>query len=181
MTKAERFTIASVLLVITIIMSVDIASDALKGASWGHLISEGLVALAAVVGLFYLLRGNLRLQHSLAHERQRALELTAEAQKWRDEASKYIEGLSGAIDSQLSEWNLSPSEKEVALLLLKGLSLKEIATIRNTTEKTARVQSASIYAKSGLTGRSELAAFFLEDLLLPRFQKESELSPPISE
>ena len=52
-------------------------------------------------------------------------------------------------------------------LLLKGLSLKEIADIRHTTEKTARAQSGSIYAKSGLSGRSELAAFFLEDLLVP--------------
>ncbi|MGE3975871.1 MAG: helix-turn-helix transcriptional regulator, partial [Bdellovibrionales bacterium] len=50
---------------------------------------------------------------------------------------------------------------------LKGLSLKEIAGVRNTTEKTARVQSTAIYSKAGLSGRSELSAFFLEDLLLP--------------
>ncbi len=172
MTRAERLTIASVLIGIALIMTFDIIQDASKGASYGHLISEGFVAIAAVAGLFFLLRGNMRLQHSLADERQHALELTAEAQKWREEASKHIEGLSSAIDSQLTEWNLSPSEKEVALLLLKGLSLKEIATIRDTTEKTARVQSAAIYAKSGLAGRSELAAFFLEDLLLPRFQEK---------
>lgn len=168
MTRTERLTLASVLIGIALIMCFDIVSDASKGASWGHLISEGFVAFASVVGLFYLLRGNLRLQHSLADERQRSLELTAEAQRWREQASKHIEGLSGAIDSQLNEWSLSPSEKEVALLLLKGLSLKEIAGIRNTTEKTARVQSTAIYAKSGLSGRTELAAFFLEDLLLPR-------------
>ena len=53
----------------------------------------------------------------------------------------------------------------MAFLLLKGMSLKEIAEIRDTAEKTARVQSMSIYAKAGLSGRSELAAFFLEDLL----------------
>ena len=47
------------------------------------------------------------------------------------------------------------------------LSLKEIAEIRKTTEKTARAQSVAVYAKAGLGGRSELAAFFLEDLLLP--------------
>jgi len=51
--------------------------------------------------------------------------------------------------------------------LLKGMSLKEIANIRSTAEKTARVHAMSIYAKSGLSGRSELSAFFLEDLLVP--------------
>jgi hypothetical protein len=38
---------------------------------------------------------------------------------------------------------------------------------RHTSEKTARVQSSAVYAKSGLSGRSELSAFFLEDLLPP--------------
>ena len=72
-----------------------------------------------------------------------------------------------AIDEQLDKWGLTSAEKEVAFLLLKGLSSKEIAHIRNTAEKTARVQSMAIYSKSGLANRSELSAFFLEDLLVP--------------
>ena len=56
----------------------------------------------------------------------------------------------------------------MAFLLLKGFSLKDIAELRRTHEKTVRAQAASIYAKSGLSGRSELSAFFLEDLLVPR-------------
>lgn len=78
-----------------------------------------------------------------------------------------MEGLGQTIDQQLSVWGLTESEKEIALLLIKGYALKEIADIRRTTEKTARAQSTSIYAKSGLSGRSQLSAFFLEDLLLP--------------
>ena len=80
---------------------------------------------------------------------------------------KYLDGLSRSIDLQLDQWQLSVAEKDVAFLLLKGLSLKEIAAARGTTEKTARVQSSAVYAKSGLAGRSELSAFFLEDLLPP--------------
>lgn len=76
-------------------------------------------------------------------------------------------GLSQAIETQLSSWQLSASEKEVAFLLLKGFSLKEIANLRKTSEKTARAQSYAIYEKSGLTGRAQLSAFFLEDLLSP--------------
>ncbi|MBL7688980.1 MAG: hypothetical protein JNJ49_13170 [Bdellovibrionaceae bacterium] len=48
------------------------------------------------------------------------------------------------------------------------MSLKEVAEVRKTSERTARTQSAAIYVKAGLAGRSELAAFFLKDLLLPR-------------
>ncbi len=38
---------------------------------------------------------------------------------------------------------------------------------RDVTEATARQQARSVYRKAGLTGRHDLAAFFLEDLLLP--------------
>jgi DNA-binding NarL/FixJ family response regulator len=55
----------------------------------------------------------------------------------------------------------------VALLLLKGLSLKEVAAVRATAERTIRAQARSVYSKAGLTGRAALSAFFLEDLLAP--------------
>ena len=72
-----------------------------------------------------------------------------------------------ALDRQFQRWALSPAEKEVALLLLKGLSHKEIAEVRSITEATARQQARAVYKKAGLSGRADLAAFFLEDLLLP--------------
>jgi DNA-binding CsgD family transcriptional regulator len=78
-----------------------------------------------------------------------------------------LNGLGEAIDAQFSRWNLTEAEREVALLLLKGLSLKEIAAIRVTAERTVRAQARSLYNKAGLTGRAALSAFFLEDLLAP--------------
>jgi DNA-binding CsgD family transcriptional regulator len=72
-----------------------------------------------------------------------------------------------AIDRQFQRWKLTPAEAEVGMLLLKGLSHKEAAKVRSTAERTVRQQARSLYRKAGLTGRSELAAFFLEDLLLP--------------
>jgi DNA-binding NarL/FixJ family response regulator len=63
---------------------------------------------------------------------------------------------------------LTEAEREVALLLLKGLSNKEIAAVRAASERTvSREQAQSIYSKAGLTGRATLSAFFLEDLLAP--------------
>jgi DNA-binding CsgD family transcriptional regulator len=98
----------------------------------------------------------------------RDLELArAQGQRWRSEARTYLNGLGEAIEAQFSRWNLTEAEREVALLLLKGLSQKEIAVVRNVSERTVREQARAIYAKGGLTGRAALSAFFLEDLLAP--------------
>lgn len=95
-----------------------------------------------------------------------------QGQRWRAEARALLNGLGEAIDAQFSRWNLTEAEREVALLLLKGLSLKEIAAIRATTERTVRAQARSLYTKAGLTGRAALSAFFLEDLLAPMSSAE---------
>jgi DNA-binding NarL/FixJ family response regulator len=75
--------------------------------------------------------------------------------------------LSVKIENQFAHCQLTPAETEVGFLLLKGFSLKEIADMRNTKLKTVQQQSQSIYQKTSLASRSELAAFFLEDLLPP--------------
>ena len=91
----------------------------------------------------------------------------ADAQRWSREAQEVLKGLGAAIDAQFDKWGLSPAERDVALLQLKGLRHKEIADLRDTSERTVRQQALSIYRKAGLSGRSDLAAFFLEDLILP--------------
>lgn len=173
MNTKERTFITLVLLVIVVMVGVDLVTDSYEGVSWWHVMAEGTTALAALVGVFLLIRGSLSLRHSLTEEKRTSSKFQIEAEKWRAESKKYLDGLSQTIDSQLTNWKLTASEKEVAFLLLKGLSLKEVAEVRKTTEKTARTQSVSIYSKSGLSGRSELSAFFLEDLLLPSSASET--------
>jgi DNA-binding CsgD family transcriptional regulator len=90
-----------------------------------------------------------------------------QGQRWRAESRALLNGLGEAIDAQFGRWNLTEAEREVALLLLKGLSLKEVAAVRATSERTIRVQARSLYSKAGLSGRAALSAFFLEDLLAP--------------
>ena len=90
-----------------------------------------------------------------------------QGQRWRSEARLHLDGLGAAIETQFSRWNLTEAEREVALLLLKGLSTKEIAQVRTVSERTVREQARAVYAKASLTGRTALSAFFLEDLLAP--------------
>ena len=90
-----------------------------------------------------------------------------QGQRWRSESRTLLNGLGEAIDAQFTRWNLTDAEREVALLLLKGLSTKEIAAVRAGSERTVREHARAIYSKAGLTGRAALSAFFLEDLLAP--------------
>ena len=50
--------------------------------------------------------------------------------RWRSESRSLLNGLGAAINEQFSRWNLTDAEREVTLLLLKGLSTKEIAAVR---------------------------------------------------
>lgn len=167
MNQKERFVVAGVLAAVAVMVGVDLFTDFREGVAPWHVILEGLMGAISLFGVYYVLRGSVNLKHRLQDEITAFATYKKEADAWRAESRKYVDGLAKAIDQQLTKWNLTTSEKEVAFLLLKGLSLKEVADIRNTSEKTARVQSIAIYSKAGLAGRAELSAFFLEDLLLP--------------
>jgi DNA-binding CsgD family transcriptional regulator len=160
----------------------DIISDFQEKESWTHIATEiflTTLTFACVLLLWRRKRGldlKVKKQKLLVEEaRASQQQSAADAMKWRQEASILLKGLSGAIDKQLEIWDLTLAEKEVALLLLKGLSLKEVAEIRGVSEKTARAQSFSIYSKSGLNGRAQLSAFFLEDLMLPYKPNQPDL------
>lgn len=168
MNANERWVLLGTLLVISVVVAVDLLTDTTQGVPGWHLWIEGSAGVLALFGVFYLLHQMFRLRGALRTERQAAEAWRLQSEQWRALSKTYLAGLSQMIDQQLSEWGLTPSEREVAFLLLKGMSLKEVAAIRGTSEKTARAQSMAVYAKSGLTGRSELAAFFLEDLLPAR-------------
>lgn len=105
--------------------------------------------------------------------RRAMLARKAERDAWKDSAQRALAGLGEAIDAQFREWQLTPTEREVALLLLKGHSHKRIADLTGRRERTVRQHSVVIYQKAGLSGRAGLAAFFLEDLMLPAEEREA--------
>ena len=150
-----------------VMMVADIAWDTTSGTSLGHMFVEIAVALLSL-GAAALL--GWRLKQAAGEARALAVDLNAtraEAERWRKEAHTLLQGLGEAIDKQFARWQFTPAERDVALLLLKGLSHKEVSRVRKVSERTARQQSLAIYKKAGVEGRAELAAFFLEDLFLP--------------
>lgn len=87
-----------------------------------------------------------------------------EGEAWRRQSSRLMAGLSEAISAQFDRWELTAAEADIAGLMLKGLPMRDIAKLRRTNEATIRQQAQGVYRKSGLSGRAELAAYFLEDL-----------------
>lgn len=172
---SERRLSAGVLLAfvaISLLAAVDIASDLREGTTLSHVMAEGAVFLLGLLGSGFMVRALVQTARLAREARAEATGLAArlqasevEAARWRDEARDILKGLSAALDKQFERWALSPAEREVALLLLKGLSHKEIGEVRSISEATARQQARAVYRKAGLTGRNDLAAFFLEDLL----------------
>lgn len=162
---------AAILGAIALLLGLDLLTDrAQHAAGTAHLVVEAMAALAAL-GLAAWTLSAFRANRVELQRLSGALEASREeARKWKDEAAELLCGLSQAIDHQFDRWELSPAEREIALLLLKGLSSREIGELRETREPTVRQQAQAIYKKAGLQGRAELAAFFLEDLLAPVHQ-----------
>jgi len=146
---------------IAALIFADLVLDYREGASSLHLAVESVVLAAAAAGVWLLSRQLRQSRADLARVR-------SQAEQWRAEHQQLLAGLAAAIDQQFRRWRLTQAESEVGLLLLKGLSHKEIAELRQTSERTIREQARALYRKAGLSGRASLSAFFLEDLLLPR-------------
>ncbi len=168
----ETTLLATILLSIALMIGIDILSDAKEGAGFSHMAVELIVAFIALIGYGLVMRTSMKAAASLRRTRDDLAKSRQESEYWRQSSKTFVDGLSKAIDEQFRKWKFSPSEKEVALLLLKGLSSREIAEVRDVADKTIRAQSTAIYEKSNLAGRAELSAFFLEDLLASKVETE---------
>jgi len=147
---------SSVLASAIVFFAYDIISDLSEGQdSYGHILVELLVCLAITLVLFHELKHVATLKTTVRSEKTKTARLSGELFK--------------VIKQQFEEWQLSPSEQEIALLLIKGMSMKEISQLRKVKEKTVRQQATHIYARSGYAGRHELAAHFIEDLMQDNF------------
>lgn len=122
-----------------------------KGLS--HIVTEGGIFLAVLLALAFEVKHVVVLHTSINDSRNEMLRLKGH--------------LADVIIDEFDRWQLTKTEKEIALLLIKGLSMQEIAEIRHVKEKSVRQQSTGIYTKANVSNRNELSAYFIEDLLAP--------------
>lgn len=140
-----------------------------------------LVSFAVAVvlwrGWWRAARDLQRTRATLAATRHSLAERQAERDAWRRNAESAVAGFGRAVDDQFRAWQLTPTEREVAFLLLQGHGHKQIAARTGRSERTVRQHAVSVYEKSGLGGRAELAAFFLQELM-PAAPAPAPPAPP---
>jgi DNA-binding CsgD family transcriptional regulator len=117
----------------------------------GHTGFEGLATLGLVLGVLFGVFEMARIQRS-ADMAENSLKIAADA-------------FGDLIRDRFETWALSNSEREVALLTLKGFDVNEIARFRNTATSTVRAQQASIYAKSCTHNRGQFVSSFIDALV----------------
>ena len=172
----DRRLRALVLTILAIVVAggaFDLYMDAPTELLSAHVFVEvALMVISATTGVV-LWRAWRRTAERLAVTRRSLSESVADRESWRARAELSLQGLGHAINEQFDAWELTPSEREIALLLLKGYGHKHIAAQTNRGERTVRQHAVSVYSKSGQGGRAELAAFFLEGLMLPATPREA--------
>ena len=129
-------------------------------------IIEALILLTgatAFVSLWQLTKREERNQIRFANE---ILRIREDRDVWKSKHTHMINEFKDYIMGHFVSWGLTQSEIEIGYFLLQGFSFEDIAEIRQVSPRTIRNQSLSIYAKSGLSGKHELASYFLEELLM---------------
>lgn len=163
--KDERVLVGFLLIIIGSLTAIDVFEDLQVGTELRHLGLDLTIAISSFIAVGYLFGRVILKQKKLKLLNKEKTILLEIAKTHQTNSRLLVEGLSGQIDREFSEWGLTPSEREVCLFLLKGVSVQDISSYRKSTEKTIRHQSGAIYKKAGLKGRGELQAYFLEDLL----------------
>lgn len=125
---------------------------AISPISWQ--LREYLEIFASLGLISGMVLGGLALRRAI-QERNRARESLRRA------SSAFVD----LLHERFAEWRLTPSERDVALFAIKGLSTQEIAALRATSEGTVKAQTNAIYRKAGVSGRSQLLSVFIEDLM----------------
>ncbi len=119
--------------------------------SWVHLVVEFFATLSIVAALF-LLRDYVRL--SRADE--------ASLQESLDQVRR---GINQLILDRIQQLRLTQAEQEVALFIVKGYGLSEVASLRGTSEGTAKAQAHAVYQKAGVSSRSELILHCIDEIV----------------
>ena len=124
-----------------------------------------LVAPAAWVHLTFEAAASLGLGWAFVLIRREARRARVRAAR----AASSLAALRGAFDAVMAAkfraWGLTAAERDVALLVVRGLGIAEISSLRGTAAGTTKAQVHAVLRKSGAASRAELVAQFLDELL----------------
>ena len=152
--NSRSYSTLLVLIIAAIFFVQDIYTDyVVEGESMSHIMIEGGIFLVVLLALGSELRRVIKLSASLSNSQ---LIITS--------LKKHLARI---IREEFDHWGFTPTEKEIALMLIKGFSMQEIADMRNVKEKSVRQQATGIYTKARVSNRYELTSYFIVDLFKP--------------
>ncbi len=123
---------------------------------WGNLIDSELLFEAAA---------SLALISAVVIETRFLMDLLRRKAHLERQVSVAAGAFHDIIQDHLRRWALTPSEQDVALFTIKGMSISEIAELRGSAEGTVKSHLNAIYRKAGVTGRGGLLSLLIEDLM----------------
>ena len=135
-----------------LLLIIDIASEL---AEFRGDVAHGVLDVAV---LFALLLGSLLIANEFRQLRTQNRQMQG---RLRVASGAFV----ALLEEDFAVWSLTPAERDVALLAIKGFSIAEIATLRTAREGTVRAQCAAVYRKAGVSGRAQLLSHFIEDLM----------------
>lgn len=116
-----------------------------------HLLPESMAVAALLLGIAFEI---VYLLHLL--QRKASLERSVGM------ASAQLQDI---IQKHFDDWKLTASERDVAALMIKGLSIAEIAGVRGSAEGTVKAHLNAIYRKSNARNRAEVLSHIMDTLI----------------
>lgn len=168
-----RIAFSILLLAIAALGCVDLLFD-WKGIGLLHAAVEGLAILLCIC-LLALLWFQVEKSVKISESHRRQAEQEFREFKLRNRQT--LDQFRSALHEQFGRWDFSDAEIRVAEGLIRGYSLREIAARAGRSVKTVQNQSTAIYQKSGMTGRADLSAFFLSDMIGEDLDAEDKEEP----
>ena len=152
--NSRSYSTLLVLIIAAIFFVQDMYTDyVVEGESMSHILIEGGIFLVVLLALGSELKRAINLSSSLTNSQQIITSLKKH--------------LARIIREEFDHWRFTQTEKDIALLLIKGFSMQEIADVRHVKEKSVRQQATKIYIKARVSNRYELTSYFIVDLFVP--------------
>lgn len=168
-TKERRATILAGLILLQTVSALffmgDVVADLRGGTPFDnpHVLIESVAAVALIAGVIFMMI-----------ELRSLLSRMSDMQSGLDIARGH---LGEVIGDFFHAWKLTAAERDVAIMILKGLDNDTIASMRNTAPGTVRAQATGIYAKSGTTGRAQFISLFMEELMSGELDPDAQPAP----
>lgn len=136
----------------TVIFLADVIMDLGSGLTSNyHIFPEASATIGLAIGVVFEVKW-VSQQLKIQREMKRRLDVVGGV-------------LNDSITAHFRQWSLTSAEQDVAMFTVKGCSIGEIASMRQTAEGTVKTHLNSIYRKAGVQGRSQLMSVLIEDLM----------------